>query len=437
MADTIEGTAVVVRESSAPALWTPTFAVAIEEAVARKEAKHTFFKRVMVENVHYGVIPGTGTKPTLLKPGAEMLLSNMGLQPSFTDAEPPTLDITGAGHGGEAYIRYRKVCRIYRQLGMREDERMIVAQAEGSCSSWETKYRYRNDSLKCPICGKAAIIKGKQEFGGGYICFKKKGGCNAKFGDKDPAIVSQPVGKIPNPDLADVENTILKMADKRALVAATLLATGCSDIFTQDVEDFTGSAAGEAVSNEWNPKSTTDTSIGDDGGDSEFIEPKKFADLQAMYDALNQPATFIEWLKANVAPEIGNGIRKALTGHEKLLAEEKIKEIVPEAKIKSHDDAFDKASAELDAKIAARNGQNKAKLELNRLIPKKSAEPEDLRNMIESTAIECKIAPSEAAEIEARVLNGVPLTNALAQRVALAFREHYSVRASLEPSHAG
>jgi type IV secretory pathway VirB10-like protein len=32
-------------------------------------------------------------------------------------------------------------------------------------------------------------------------------------------------------------NTIEKMADKRALVAATLLATGCSDIFTQDMEE--------------------------------------------------------------------------------------------------------------------------------------------------------------------------------------------------------
>jgi hypothetical protein len=31
---------------------------------------------------------------------------------------------------------------------------------------------------------------------------------------------------------------ILKMADKRALVAATIIATGCSDIFTQDIEDM-------------------------------------------------------------------------------------------------------------------------------------------------------------------------------------------------------
>lgn len=33
----------------------------------------------------------------------------------------------------------------------------------------------------CPKCGAAAIIKGKEEYGGGWVCFKKKGGCGAKF----------------------------------------------------------------------------------------------------------------------------------------------------------------------------------------------------------------------------------------------------------------
>lgn len=34
----------------------------------------------------------------------------------------------------------------------------------------------------CPECGKVgAIIKGKEEYGGGFLCFKKKGGCGFKF----------------------------------------------------------------------------------------------------------------------------------------------------------------------------------------------------------------------------------------------------------------
>jgi len=233
----IEGTAIVTRVDAPPVSWTPSFAVAVDDAIERKHEKHRFFTKVMDEGLHYGVIPGTGTKPTLLKPGAEMLLSNMGLNATFVDAEAPVIDVLGSDHGGEAYIRYRRICRIYRQLGPTETERMIVAEAGGSCSSWETKYRYRNDQRKCPECGKSAIIVGKKEYGGGFVCFKKKDGCGAKFRDDDPAILDQPVGKVPNPDVAELENTILKMADKRALVAATLIATGCSDIFTQDVED--------------------------------------------------------------------------------------------------------------------------------------------------------------------------------------------------------
>lgn len=38
----------------------------------------------------------------------------------------------------------------------------------------------------CPDCGASAIIKGKAEFGGGYLCWKKEGGCGAKF-QTDPA----------------------------------------------------------------------------------------------------------------------------------------------------------------------------------------------------------------------------------------------------------
>jgi hypothetical protein len=42
-------------------------------------------------------------------------------------------------------------------------------------------------------------------------------------------------------DAANVANTLLKMAKKRALIDATLSATGCSSIFTQDIEDMDAS----------------------------------------------------------------------------------------------------------------------------------------------------------------------------------------------------
>lgn len=42
----------------------------------------------------------------------------------------------------------------------------------------------------CPQCGVVgSIIKGKPQFGGGWLCYKKKGGCGAKFAT-DPALES-------------------------------------------------------------------------------------------------------------------------------------------------------------------------------------------------------------------------------------------------------
>ena len=230
------------------ATWTPTFAVSTTEMKARVAAKRDFYKNVMDEGQHYGLPPGmdkkradgTAARPALLKPGAELLLSSMGLFAELSDAERPIRDYDGSQNGGEALIAYRRVCRIYRQTGPTESERVRVVQAEGFCSSRETKYRYREGGRKCPECGSVSIIKGKifdDGSGGGWFCFPKKGGCGEKFLIDDNRIVSQQLGRVANPDIADQENTILKMADKRAYVAATLLATGCSDIFTQDIED--------------------------------------------------------------------------------------------------------------------------------------------------------------------------------------------------------
>ena len=95
----------------------------------------------------------------------------------------------------------------------------------------------------CPNCGKPAIIRGKAEYGGPEVqrrllCFGKKGGCGAKFVRGDPAIEGQETGRIANPDIADQQNTILKMAQKRAMIAATLIGVNASEFFTQDMEDL-------------------------------------------------------------------------------------------------------------------------------------------------------------------------------------------------------
>ena len=84
----------------------------------------------------------------------------------------------------------------------------------------------------------ATIIKGKAEYGGGWICFAKKGGCGAKFEDNDPAIIAQQLGQMDNPDPYDLANTLVKMSSKRAYVDAALRTTATSGLFTQDLEDL-------------------------------------------------------------------------------------------------------------------------------------------------------------------------------------------------------
>ena len=203
--------------------------MSMETALQRRSMLVQFTRQIMVENQDFGVIPGTGTKPALLKAGAEKLCHFFGLEPEFNQVVED-VDWTGERHGGEVFYYIRYSVRLHR--GGR-----VLGVGEGSCNSWESKYRWRQGARKCPQCGQEAIIAGKEEFGGGWVCWKKKNGCGAQFKSDDPAIKDQAVGRIPNPDVADQINTIQKMAQKRALVAAVLIATGASEFYTQDVED--------------------------------------------------------------------------------------------------------------------------------------------------------------------------------------------------------
>lgn len=178
----------------------------------------------MVKDTHYGVVPGCGDKPTLLKPGVEKLSLTFRLAPTYAITK------TELGNG---HREYEVRCTLTHIPSGK-----VFGEGVGSCSTAESKYRYRKAERKCPTCSKETIIKGKAEYGGGWLCFAKKGGCGAKFKDDDESITSQQVGRSENPDIADSYNTVLKMAKKRAHVDAVLTATAASDIFAQDLEDL-------------------------------------------------------------------------------------------------------------------------------------------------------------------------------------------------------
>lgn len=196
---------------------------AIEAAMDELKAIRTFVKAEMKEGLDFGKIPGTGEKPTLLQPGAQKAAMYFNSYPRH---------IIQRSELGDGHLEVI----VTTHLVNRSSEK-VIAEGVGSCSTLEKKYRYRNGERVCPFCGQATIIKGKEEYGGGWICFRKKGGCGEKFHDGDPAIEGQQVGQIPNHDIYDVRNTVLKMAKKRADVDAAM-SLGClSELFTQDLED--------------------------------------------------------------------------------------------------------------------------------------------------------------------------------------------------------
>lgn len=195
---------------------------AIDELLNKVALVQEVMSRVMKDGEHYGKIPGCGDKPALLKAGAEKLGMTFRIRPQFQIDERDL----GRGH------------REYSIKCILSDG----TEGVGSCSTMESKYRYRGGERKCPECGKATIIKGKAEYGGGWLCFAKKGGCGAKFAENDLSITEQQVGKVEHDNPADFYNTCLKMGKKRAHVDAIITATACSDIFTQDVEEMVGQA---------------------------------------------------------------------------------------------------------------------------------------------------------------------------------------------------
>jgi hypothetical protein len=184
-----------------------------------------FVKEYLVEGEDFGTIPGVA-KPSLFKPGADKLCELYGLADEY-EVVQRTED------WDRGLFDYEVKCRLTSKRSG-----SLVSTGMGSCNSYEGKYRWRNANRVCPQCGKETIIKGKDEYGGGWLCFGKKGGCGAKWPEGAKAIESQVVGRIQNEDIADVKNTILKMAKKRAKIDATLAATRSSGIFTQDVEDM-------------------------------------------------------------------------------------------------------------------------------------------------------------------------------------------------------
>jgi hypothetical protein len=180
-------------------------------------------------------------KPILTLSGAEKICFVARLVPSFiverSIGSPPE----------SPAIHYVIRCNLH--LG--NDGGPVVAQGVGSANSHEKKYRWRNAEKKCPACSViGAVVKSKfdakpgTEFAGTkpWFCWKKKGGCGAEFAEDDTRITGQTLGMVENADPYDLDNTLLKMGKKRALVDAAKTATASSGRVTQDLDENVGTS---------------------------------------------------------------------------------------------------------------------------------------------------------------------------------------------------
>lgn len=181
------------------------------------ELLHSLMKEIMKDGEHFGVIPGTN-KPSLYKSGAEKLCFTFRLAPTFS------FQMRSLENG---HREYEVVCTLTAI-----ESGLVLGSGVGLCTTMESKYRYRDEKEVVYIGELPADYSAKKDD------YRKQG----KIAQKDDSgawgFYSVKRTKKENPDIADVYNTVLKMAKKRAFVDAVLQATAASDIFTQDVEDF-------------------------------------------------------------------------------------------------------------------------------------------------------------------------------------------------------
>lgn len=181
----------------------------------RINAVQDVMRNIMKPDTHYGTIPGT-QKPTLYKAGSEVLLTTFHMGTRIEVSDLSTDD----------EIRYQ-----VKVIGFHQPTGAVIGEGIGECSTSEDKYKWRS-----AICS--------EEFE--HFPETRK---RIKFSKKYGKIYQ---AKQVRTEPADLANTVLKMAKKRAQIDLTLTALGASDIFTQDIEDLPEELR-QAADDEGNP----------------------------------------------------------------------------------------------------------------------------------------------------------------------------------------
>lgn len=192
------GAELAIHQGAVMDEYRPRIVMAAEEARALDESLRAMMKAVLHEDIDYGVIPGTGTKPTLLKPGAEKLLQWFGFGHA-TEVTETERDADGGWQG----VTYR--CTVTKS--MQDGRTVVVAMCEGYAGYDEDRFY---------LTAEAATAK-ERALSEQYKRAVRPAKCL---------------------EYRAPRNSVMKMAQKRALVGAALQATSASTLFTQDVEDM-------------------------------------------------------------------------------------------------------------------------------------------------------------------------------------------------------
>jgi hypothetical protein len=176
----------------------------IKDIIEAQNETRAMVAQALEKGRDYGVIPGTD-KPTLLKPGGERLCVGFGLVSEIA--------IVSQEVDHDRLVQWRK--RFKAKYGAQKGQ-------------WQTQdgesigfYRY---VVRCTLVHRES---------------------GAKMGEGVGSCSTMESKYIDRP--RDCENTVLKMAKKRAFIDATLTTLGLSDQFTQDVEDMRDNEAEPAA----------------------------------------------------------------------------------------------------------------------------------------------------------------------------------------------
>jgi hypothetical protein len=175
-----------------------------QEVTNQSLVVHQILTSVMQENVHYGVVPGT-EKPTLLQPGAEKICTTFRLAPKY--------EVEDLSEPHNNLFRFRVKCSLYTIK-----DSYFVGSAVGSATSLEEKHQWER-----AVC---------QEHWDTTDPTRRR----VKYKRANNAEGFEKIIQVQR-NAADLENTVLKIAAKRAFISATRGATAASDLLDVDMEE--------------------------------------------------------------------------------------------------------------------------------------------------------------------------------------------------------